>query len=57
MPGSHIPVRPAEEFGDDHPDHTLLFAWNHAEEITDKEGAHRAAGGKWIVYVFDVRVV
>ncbi|WP_307851171.1 hypothetical protein [Nocardiopsis sp. MG754419] len=52
-----MPVRPAEEFGDDHPDHTLLFAWNHAEEITDKEGAHRAAGGKWIVYVFDVRVV
>lgn len=50
-PGAHIPVRPYEEFVHDYPDCALLFAWNHATEIMEKEGAFRAAGGKWIVYV------
>lgn len=50
-PGAHVPVRPYEEFVRDYPDCALLFAWNHAAEIMEKEGAFRAAGGKWIVYV------
>lgn len=50
-PGVHIPVRPYAEFTAKYPERALLFAWNHAEEIMAKEGAFRAAGGKWIVYV------
>lgn len=50
-PGAHVPVRPYEEFVNAYPDCALLFAWNHAAEIMEKEGAFRAAGGKWIVYV------
>ncbi|MET9294342.1 class I SAM-dependent methyltransferase [Streptomyces sp. NPDC003077] len=56
-PGVHIPVRPHEEFSAAYPDYALLFAWNHAEEIMEKEQEFRAAGGKWIMYVPDVRVV
>ncbi|MHC0433586.1 methyltransferase domain-containing protein [Streptomyces sp. O3] len=56
-PGTHIPVRPSEEFGKPYPDYALLFAWNHAEEIMTKEQEFRAAGGKWILYVPDVHVV
>lgn len=56
-PGSGIPVRPPAAFAEDYPGHALLFAWNHAEEIMAKEQAFRAAGGKWITYVPDVRVV
>lgn len=56
-PGSHIPVRPAEEFANPYPDYALLFAWNHAEEIMAKEQAFREAGGKWILYVPEVHVV
>ncbi|MFD1149434.1 methyltransferase domain-containing protein [Saccharothrix hoggarensis] len=56
-PGSHIPVRGPEAFAADYPPYALLFAWNHAEEIMAKEQAFRDAGGKWILYVPEVRVV
>ena len=56
-PGTHIPVRPPEAFAEGHPDHALLFAWNHAEEIMAKERTFRDAGGRWILYVPDVHVV
>ncbi|MGW0656483.1 class I SAM-dependent methyltransferase [Streptomyces umbrinus] len=57
MPGSGIPVRPPEAFSSPYPDYALLFAWNHAEEIMAKEQAFREAGGRWILYVPDVRIV
>jgi methylation protein EvaC len=56
-PGAHIPVRPHEDFARNYPDYALLFAWNHAKEIMDKEEAFRAGGGKWIVYVPQVAVL
>jgi methylation protein EvaC len=56
-PGAHIPVRPNSEFQARFPDYALLFGWNHAEEIMEKEQRYRASGGKWIVYVPEVKVV
>jgi methylation protein EvaC len=55
-PGMHIPIRPYDAFTRQYPDYALLFAWNHATEIRDKEKAFVAAGGKWIVYVPQVKV-
>lgn len=55
-PGSHIPVCPPSQFAARAPDHTLLLAWNHADEIVANERAYRAAGGRWIRYVPRVRV-
>jgi methylation protein EvaC len=56
-PGTHIPVRPYENFVQNYPDYALLFAWNHAKEIMENEGAFRASGGKWIVYVPQIDVL
>jgi methylation protein EvaC len=56
-PGAHIPVRPYAEFARKYPDCALLFAWNHAAEIRDKEQAFIAAGGRWLVYVPQVKIV
>lgn len=50
-PGVHIPVKPYEDFKKNPPDYALLFAWNHAAEIFEKEGAFRESGGKWITFV------
>ena len=50
-------MRPDREFSEPYPDYALLFAWNHAEEIFAKEGAFRQAGGRWIVYVPDVKIL
>jgi methylation protein EvaC len=56
-PGAHIPVRGYGEFAKSYPDYALLFAWNHAAEIREKEASFVAAGGRWIVYVPEVAIV
>lgn len=56
-PGMHIPIKSHEEFQRDTPDYTVLFAWNHAEEIFSKEKSFEAHGGKWIVFVPEVEVL
>jgi len=50
-------VVPTTEFTGPYPDYAVLFAWNHAKEIMAKEQGFRDAGGKWVLYVPDVRVV
>jgi methylation protein EvaC len=56
-PGTHIPVKPYEVFVSNPPNYALLFAWNHAAEIFEKESAFTAGGGKWITYVPQVALV
>jgi methylation protein EvaC len=56
-PGSHIPVKPYQAFVQNPPDYALLFAWNHATEIFEKEQAFKAAGGKWITFVPSVGII
>jgi methylation protein EvaC len=56
-PGVHVPVKPYSEFTRAYPDYALLFAWNHANEIREKEQQFIAAGGRWIVYVPQVQVI
>jgi len=55
-PGAHIPVRAYEEFQKSYPDYALLFAYNHEKEIRAKEQKFIEAGGKWVVYVPQVKV-
>lgn len=56
-PGTHIPVKPYDEFRNHYPDYALLYAYNHAEEIMAKENKFMESGGKWIVYVPEVKVL
>ncbi len=56
-PGTHIPVKPYETFQEKMPDYALLFAWNHAVEIFEKEQIFKAKGGKWITFVPQVGIV
>ena len=56
-PGTHIPVKSHEEFINNYPDYALLFGWNHAKEIMANEKKFMEAGGKWIVYVPEVKVI
>ncbi len=50
-PGMHIPVMPYEVFSENYPDTALLFAWNHLEEITEKEKTFAAQGGRWLTHI------
>jgi len=49
-PGTHIPIKPYETFLQDKPSYTLLLAWNHKNEIFEKEKEYRRQGGKFITY-------
>ena len=50
-PGMHIPVLPYEQFRSSNPDYVLLFAWNHAKEIMEKEKEYMAKNRSWITYI------
>ena len=52
-PGTHIPVRPYSEFENSPPEYTILFAWNHKQEIMKKEHRYK---GKWITYIPTVHI-
>lgn len=56
-PGAHIPVKTHEAFQLDYPEYALLFGYNHSKEIMAKEQGFMDAGGKWIVYVPEVKVI
>lgn len=56
-PGVHIPVKPYEQFRSSNPDYVLLFAWNHAVEIMEKEKHYMADGRHWITYIPSVKVI
>ena len=56
-PGTHIPIKPYDAFIKRYPEYTLLFAWNHGQEILQKEEAYIEQGGRFIVYVPSVKII
>lgn len=56
-PGVHIPVKSYDAFSQNPPDYALLFAWNHAKEIFEKEQSFKNGGGKWITFVPRVEII
>ena len=56
-PGKHIPIVPIETFKNNYPDYLVLFAYNHAKEIMEKEKDFTEKGGKWILYVPNVHIL
>jgi methylation protein EvaC len=56
-PGKHIPIVSIETFKNNYPDYLVLFAYNHAKEIMEKERDFTEKGGKWILYVPKVLIL
>lgn len=56
-PGMHIPIKPYEIFKSDNPDYVILFGWNHAQEIFEKECELLKKGAKWAVFVPKVKII
>ncbi len=50
-PGMHIPIVSMDHFYKQKPDVAFLFAWNHKEEIFNKEKNFTANKGEWISHV------
>ena len=47
----HIPIAPIKHFRENVPDIAYLFAWNHKQEIFNKEKEFISKNGKWISHV------
>lgn len=56
-PGTHLRILAPSHLATDRPDYLLLLAWNFLDEVLAQQAAYRAAGGKFIVPVPEVRVV
>jgi SAM-dependent methyltransferase len=57
VPGVRIPILAPEELASRAPDYCLLLTWNFADEILAQQQAYRAAGGRFIIPIPEVRVV
>ncbi len=49
-PGTHIKIKNADQFSNDNPDYTVLFAWNHKDEIMRKE-KKKNSKTIWVEYI------
>jgi hypothetical protein len=49
LPGSHIPIRPADAIREDRPDVVLILPWNLREEIMEQLDFIREWGGQFAV--------
>ena len=57
MPGVQLPIGPPTLLTERPPDYLLILAWNLADEITRQQAAYRAAGGRFILPIPEVRVI
>lgn len=57
-PGMHVPVKSYEYFKDNVPDVIILFAWNHAKEIIEKEKGSIEKDVEWITHLpfFEIEI-
>lgn len=56
-PGTRLRIEPPENLAARRPDYTLLLTWNFADEILIQQAAYRAAGGRFIVPIPQVKVL
>lgn len=56
-PGTHVPIHSEHYFVKNPPDYTILFAWNYAEQIMNKQKWYSERGGKWILLHPEVKVI
>jgi 2-polyprenyl-3-methyl-5-hydroxy-6-metoxy-1,4-benzoquinol methylase len=57
LPGSRIPIFAPEKISQAKPDYVVIMPWNFKEEIIDQLEYIREWGGKFVVFIPEVRVL
>jgi SAM-dependent methyltransferase len=56
LPGTHIPIYNPEKIRETRPDYLVILPWNLKEEIMEQMSYIREWGGKFVVFIPEVRV-
>lgn len=56
-PGDSIPIVHEGMHVQDCIDYAIMFAWNYAQELIDREKQFKDLGGKWIIPIPELRIV
>ncbi len=56
LPGTHIPIYPPEKIAETKPDYVVIMPWNLKDEIMAQLDYIREWGGKFVVFIPEVRV-
>jgi SAM-dependent methyltransferase len=54
MPGVHIPICPPEKLLENHPDYTIILAWNFADEIIQQQCKYT---GRFIIPIPEIKII
>ncbi|HET6515124.1 MAG TPA: class I SAM-dependent methyltransferase [Thermodesulfovibrionales bacterium] len=57
LPGTHIPIYHPDRITDAKPDYLIILPWNLKEEIMDQMSSIREWGGKFVVFIPEVRIL
>jgi hypothetical protein len=57
LPGSRIPIFAPEKISQTKPDYVVIMPWNFKEEIIEQLEYIREWGGKFVVFIPEVRVI
>ena len=55
VPGCHVPVLPPDALIEAKPDWVVVFAWNIAEEIVESQQHVREWGGRFVVFIPELK--
>jgi hypothetical protein len=56
LPGTHIPICHPDKISETKPDYVVILPWNLKDEIMEQMSHIRDWGGKFVVFVPDVKV-
>lgn len=56
-PGTRLPVISSDEARKNPPDYYLLLAWNYKDVILEKEKEFRRKGGKFIIFIPELKII
>ena len=56
LPGTHIPIWHPDKIRETKPDYLLILPWNLKDEIMDQMSYIRDWGGKFVVFIPEVKV-